>query len=94
MASVYIREQGVMVTKQGECIAVVKGKNHLMERPVIGIDALALFGNVQISSQAITFLLERALTSVSFHTMGSIWGMYRQILQKIFFFACRSTICI
>ena len=67
MAAVYIREQGVMVTKQGECIAVVKGAHRLMERPIIGIDALAVFGNVQISSQAIALLLEHGI-DISFFT--------------------------
>ena len=56
-----------MVTKQGERIVVVKGANRLMERPIIGIDALAVFGNVQISSQAIALLLERGI-DISFFT--------------------------
>ena len=74
-----------MVTKQGECIAVVKGKNHLMERPVIGIDALALFGNVQISSQAITFLLERGIDISFFSYNGKYLGHVSSDTSKKYF---------
>ena len=85
MAVVYIREQGVMVTKQGERIVVVKGKTHLMERPVIGIDALTLFGNVQISSQAITFLLERGIDISFFSYNGKYLGLVSADTSKNIF---------
>ncbi len=63
-----------MVTKQGERIVVVKGSNRLMERPVIGINALAVFGNVQISSQAIALLLDRGIDISFFSYSGKYLG--------------------
>lgn len=57
MAVLYIREQGAVVTKLGERIVVKKNLNTLLDLPVFNADGLAVFGNVQITTQALMMLL-------------------------------------
>lgn len=69
MAVIYVREYGVMVSKQDEQLVLTQKGQKLVERPVLGIDGLALFGNVQMSSQAAVMLMERGI-DVSYFTYG------------------------
>ena len=74
MAAIYIREQGVMLTKIGERLCAVKGRKTLLDRPVFGIDSIALFGNVQVSAQALTMLMEHGVTVSYFSYGGNYLG--------------------
>ena len=61
MAVIYIREQGTTLTKAGDRLRVMRGGHTLLDKPVFGIGSVALFGNVQISSQALWMLMERGI---------------------------------
>lgn len=74
MTAVYVREQGAVVSKSGERICIVKGSKTLMERPAYGIDNIAIFGNVQISSQALAMLLEKGIDISYFSYSGKYLG--------------------
>lgn len=67
MAVIYIKEQGTCVQKKGERIMVTKQSQSLMEFPVSNIEGIALMGNVQITTQALHFLLARGI-DVSHYT--------------------------
>ena len=74
MAAIYIREQGTMITRSGERICITKGGRTLTERPVFGIDNIAIFGNVQITSQALVMLLDMGIDISYFSYQGKYLG--------------------
>lgn len=67
MAVVYVREQGTTIVKSGERLAIAKGSHHLLERPISDVESIALFGNVQITSQALFLLMAHGI-DVSYFT--------------------------
>ncbi len=69
MSVVYVREQGTTVQKNGGRIQVCKKSERLLELPVSNLDGLALMGNVQVSTQALHFLMQQGV-DVSFYTFA------------------------
>lgn len=69
MAVIYMKEQGSFVQKKGGRIAVSKHSQPLMEFPVSNIEGIALMGNVQITAQALHFLLQQGI-DISHYTYG------------------------
>jgi CRISPR-associated protein Cas1 len=61
MKVIYITEQGSVVRKTSRRLVVSKGENTLAEIPAIGLDGILIFGNVQITSQAMGFLLDSGI---------------------------------
>ena len=74
MAALYVREQGAMLIKSGERICITKGGKILIERPAGSIDNIAIFGGVQISSQALSMLLEKGIDISYFSYQGKYLG--------------------
>ena len=74
MAALYVREQGAMLIKSGERICITKGGKILIERPAGSIDNIAIFGGVQISSQALAMLLEKGIDISYFSYQGKYLG--------------------
>lgn len=72
MAVLYIREAGAVVKKLGERIIVSKGNETLLDYPVLRVDNLSLFGNVQITTQALHMLLLRGI-DVSYFSRNGIY---------------------
>lgn len=69
MAVIYIKEQGTSVQKKGGRISVSKGGQSLMEFPVSNVEGIALMGNVQVTAQALHFLLQQGI-DISHYTYG------------------------
>jgi CRISPR-associated protein Cas1 len=69
MSTLYISEQGAVVTKISRRLSVQKNSKTILEIPIIKIDRIFLFGNIQITTQAINFILESNI-DVSFFTMN------------------------
>ena len=69
MTALYLTEQGSKLRKTSKRLVVEKGGTTLLEVPSSGIDRVLVFGAVQISTQAISFLLESGI-DVSFLSMG------------------------
>lgn len=69
MAVIYIKEQGAVVQKKGGRIAVSKNAQPLMEFPVSNINGIALMGNVQVTAQALHFLMQQGI-DISHYTYG------------------------
>ena len=67
MSSIYVREQGTTVRKHGEKLLVTKEETVLLEVPLLNIDNVAVFGKVQVTTQALHAFLERGI-SVSYFT--------------------------
>ncbi len=76
MKIVYITEQGSVVQKTSRRLVISKGKTKLTEVQCIGLDSLVIFGNVQLTSQAMAFLLDNG-TCINFLSQR---GKYRGTL--------------
>ena len=56
MSVLYIKEQGSCVQKRSERIVVTKGNQSLLEIPTANVENVAVFGNVQVTTQALHML--------------------------------------
>lgn len=80
MGCLYVIEQGAEVTKQGNRLVVKKFGTELESVPAFKVEQLILMGNIQITSQAIRFLLTEGIDTV-FMTIN---GRYRGRLVSSF----------
>ena len=69
MATLYLTQQGAVLKKTSQRLVVEKDNVRLLEAPVFQVDRILIFGNVQIGSQTVAFLLERGI-DVSFLSLG------------------------
>ena len=67
MSVAYVREQGSYIRIKNGKMAVTKGNCILMEIPLFLLESISVFGNIQISTQAMTKFLETGI-SISFFT--------------------------
>lgn len=74
MSVIYIREQGTYLKVKGERLAVQKGNETILEIPFMNIENLMVFGNVQITSQAMQKLLLQGSQIDYFTRSGSYIG--------------------
>ena len=74
MATVYVREQGAVVRRQGERIVVTKDGREIMDIPLIHLDQLALMGNVQLTTPAVALLVQNEVDVVFFSRYGKFRG--------------------
>jgi len=74
MSAVYITEQGAVVRQSSQHLVVMKGTQRLAQLHPFHIDQLLLFGNVQLTTQAINLLLKEGV-DVAFLTLnGKLHG--------------------
>lgn len=78
MATVYLTEQGSILHKKGELFLVKKEKEILRTLHGFKIDQIIIFGNVQLTSQAIASIFSQGIDTV----FMSIHGKYRGRLQS------------
>lgn len=74
MPPVYVREQGAVVRRRGERLVVTREKEELLDLPLIHVDQVALFGNVQLTTQAAAMLLQAEVDVVFFSQYGKFRG--------------------
>lgn len=74
MTVLYVREQGSCVQKRGERIVVTKNRKELLDIPVMGVENIALIGNVQMTTQMLHYLMEQGVDVSYFSFGGSYLG--------------------
>lgn len=74
MPNVYVREQGAVVRRRGERLIVTRDKTELLDLPLIHLDQLVVFGNVQLTSQAVAMLLQAEVDVVFLSQFGKFRG--------------------
>ncbi len=74
MATLFVLEQGAKVSKESRKIIVEKDREVLLDVPEFKIDRVFLFGNVQITTQALRFLLEAGKDISFFSLKGKFMG--------------------
>jgi|SRR5579871_132876 len=74
MAVIYVIEQGAVVRKRGGRILVEKDHETLSEIPLRQTDSIAVYGNVQVTTQALSELLERGIPLALYTRHGRLKG--------------------
>ena len=79
MAIIYLTEQGSKLSKTSKRLVIEKDGQTLLEIPEFKVERVLIFGNVQITTQAMAFLLDNGI-EVSFL---SLYGKYRGRLSPV-----------
>lgn len=74
MGTVYVREQGAVIRRDGERLRVTLEHKELSAIPLVHLSQLALIGNVQLTTPAAALLLERDIDVVYMSTYGKFRG--------------------
>lgn len=74
MSVIYVKEQGAFIRKMGERIEVTKQEQKLLSFPIANIEGISIIGNVQISTQALVYLLENGIDVSLFSYSGHFIG--------------------
>lgn len=72
MATVTVREQGAVVRRRGQRLAVTKERELLDEIQLIHLDQLVLMGNVQLTTAALVLLVREEIPVVFLSRHGSL----------------------
>lgn len=74
MATLYLTEQGSVVKKKSRRLVVTKDEQILAEVPAFNLERVIIYGNVQITTQALNFLLESGIETSFMSTHGKFHG--------------------
>ena len=74
MANLYITEQGAVLRKTGDRLLVKKDEEILFDTPCNKIDAVLIFGNVQVTTQSIRELFEHGIELAILTRTGRLVG--------------------
>lgn len=82
MSTVYITEQNTVVHQSAQHLVVTKGKERIKHLPLVQIDSLLVFGNVQITTQAFKLLLKEGIEVSCFTRNCRLWGRFMPMRSK------------
>lgn len=74
MGTIYIAEQGSLIKKRNRRLIVENRGDTVLDIPVIKVNRLFVFGNIQLTTQALTMLLENNVDIAFFTTRGTFKG--------------------
>jgi len=80
--AVYVQEQGAVVAKNGEELEVRSGQNVISKVRLMEISMVALFGNVQVTAQALHELCKREIPICYFSFGGWFYGITYSHIHK------------
>ncbi len=75
MTTIYVREQGAVIRRRGERLLISRGQEILDEFPFAKVEEVALYGNVQVTAQAMATLLEKGVRVIFLSMYGKIRGV-------------------
>jgi CRISPR-associated protein Cas1 len=82
MSTLYLTEQGSKLRKTSQRLVVEKGGTTLLEVPAFEIDRVLIFGAVQLSTQAISFLLNSGIDVSFLSVHGRLKGKLTPVHSK------------
>jgi CRISPR-associated protein Cas1 len=74
MATLYITEQKAIIRKTSDRLVVEKDKTVLMEIPCLKLDTVLIYGNVQVTTQALAEMLDHGIELALFSLRGKLRG--------------------
>jgi len=85
MSTLYLLEQGAKLEKESKRLIVRKEDKVLLEIPEFKIERVLVFGNIQITTQAMKFLLESGIETSLFNIHGRLIGRLAPVQSKNIF---------
>ncbi|MCF7740526.1 MAG: CRISPR-associated endonuclease Cas1 [Candidatus Marinimicrobia bacterium] len=82
MAVLYLTEQGSVLKKTGKRVIVKKEGEKIADIPIIKLDSLLIFGNIQVTTQALKLLFQNGIDLAFFTYYGKLSGMLQPIKSK------------
>lgn len=79
---IYVLEQGARVGKSGDRLTIERKEESLGSVPLVDVSQLCVFGNVQITTQALTELLDRGISVCFFSAGGWFRGIATGLTHK------------
>jgi CRISPR-associated protein Cas1 len=79
MSTLYLTEQGSILHKTQRRLVIIKNKKIIQEIPIFKIDRILIFGNIQISTQALSFILDSGIICSFFSSQGKFKGSLRPV---------------
>ena len=74
LRTLYLLEQGATLKKEDERLIILKDKKVIKEVPAIKVDQILIFGNIQVSTQAMKFCLEENIPIILLSSRGKYFG--------------------
>ncbi len=74
MATLYVTEQNAWIRKTSDRIVVEKDDQVLLEVPCLKLESVCIFGNVQVTTQALVELLDHGIELALFSSSGRLRG--------------------
>lgn len=74
MATLYVTEEYAVLKKYQKRLVIEKDNNVLLEIPLFKIDSIILFGKIQVTADAIQYLLENKVSVSFFNQYGRLKG--------------------
>ncbi len=82
MAVLYITKQGASLHKTGGRLVVKQGENVLNDIPAISVEQVVIFGNIQVTTQAMAYLLKEGIDISYLSSSGRFRGKLMPELKK------------
>jgi len=82
LSTLYLTEQGSKLKKVGRRLIVEKEGEELLDVPIFKIDSVLIFGNVQISTQALRLFLENGVETAFLNLSGQLKGKLSPLKAK------------
>ncbi|RJP30171.1 MAG: CRISPR-associated endonuclease Cas1 [Candidatus Omnitrophota bacterium] len=89
MGTLYLTDQNAYLRKTSKRLVVEKDGETLCEIPAFKVDRVVIFGHVQISTQAMNFLLQNGIETAFLTTHGQIHGRLVPAFNKNIFLRIR-----
>lgn len=70
MTTLYVREQGAHVAREGERIRVMRGQDTLHEAAARDLEQVVIYGNVQVTTQAAALLVQHDVDVIYYSSHG------------------------
>ncbi|MEW6419016.1 MAG: CRISPR-associated endonuclease Cas1 [Nitrospirota bacterium] len=74
MRTLYLMEQGIVLSKEDERFNIRKEGEVIKEIPAIKVDQIIVFGNIQITTQAMKFCLQEDIPIILLSSRGKYFG--------------------
>ncbi|MBC8488684.1 MAG: CRISPR-associated endonuclease Cas1 [Bacteroidetes bacterium] len=82
MPSLYLTEQGAKLKKEGQRLIVTKEDKKIADLPLIKLESVLIYGNIQISTQAMRMLLNSGVETAFFTINGKLIGRLVPLASK------------
>jgi CRISPR-associated protein Cas1 len=81
LRTLYLLEQGTVLAKEDERFKVVRDKKSIREIPAIKVDQIIIFGNIQITTQAMRFCLQEDIPIILLSSRGRYFGAVESFMK-------------